>query len=511
MSDFDVIDDSSDEIKKAVKTGKMDRGLARELKREASYYTKMIPRVLAEMGYDHWLRKESRPDPFEKILFGKSSRQMVKIIHAAYNEACIYLRIDPLRLPYRVTIPLLQEEEVLETLSVACGRKVTFALRDYANGAWFCIHRSGVISSIPKEFGFRDAINSIAQSAPPLKYCAGLGENLKLVQPNIAEMPHLLVAGASGMGKSVHLNSILCQIMWRNGPDKLKFLLIDLKGGMELQDYENVPHLWRPIVTKIEDVVDALQMYRDEMDRRQKIMAGKAKTLDQWNRVHKDKMPYIILVIDELALLLKNPESDISHQAKLILGAILAISRSTGGHCILCTQRPSVDIVDGYLKANVPARIAFGLPTQADSRVVLDTSQAAEIDIKGRAWMLTEANRVQLQSPWISPTLIRKTIKAIIERQSHPDRLDVDVNMIIETSLSKFDGKFTEKLLWDEFKGRIPRDSLREIISQLDGEVIEHDGVCYQIVEPSGVIPRHLEKIEFELPIAVNLPDSVTV
>ena len=495
---FDVADEQEPQSIHR-KVGKIERRVANELQKEAKYYAKLLPEVLADIGLDHWIRKESRPSPVEKLVLGKSSRQKVKILHVAFNEANIFLRIDALRLPYKVTIPTLKDEEVLETLSVACGLKVSFALRDYGNGAWFVINRDGVFSSIPREFSFRDAINSVPAGAPPLRYCAGLGQNLKLVMCDIATMPHLLIAGASGMGKSVHLGTILTQIMWRNDPNRVKFLMVDLKGGMELIDFAPVPHLWRPIITRVEDVCEALRAYHNEMERRQKMMAGKARNLEQWNRMTKDKLPYIILVVDELAMLLRNPLRDISDEAKVILGGILATSRATGGHSILCTQRPSVDVIDGYIKANIPSRVAFGMATQADSRVIIDTSEAAGIDIKGRAWMLTEANRVQLQAPWMSPTLIKRTIKAICERPIPEQRGGVDAVALVRASLDKFGGSMARRDLVSEFKGRISQHDLEDLLAQIEGEIIDVDGSQYLVKAANGK-GRHLEQVIFDEP-----------
>lgn len=494
--DWDIHDEQQPEQPRK-KSQRIDRGLARELKREAEYYSKLIPQVLADVGLDHWIRKEARPGPLDRILWGETSRQKVRIMHAAYNEAAIYLRIDPLRLPYRVNIPMLKEDDLLETLSVACGRKVTFQLRDYANGCWLVVHRDGVISSIPRVFKFKDAINNVAKSGSALRYCAGVTENMRLVVPDLERMPHLLIAGATGYGKSVHLNTIICQFMWRNSPADVQFLMVDLKGGMELQDYRDNPFLWRDIVTDIEDVVPAFQAFKNEMFRRQNIMAGVARSLPQYNRLRKEKLPYLILIVDELAQVLRHPRTDLSADAMLELGAILNVARATGGHCILCTQRPSVDVISGYLKTNISSRVAFRTPTQADSRVILDTSHAADIDIPGRAWMLDGANRMQLQTPWISPTMIRRTIKAIIGREQQPQREEIDMIHVAKLSLDQFGGSLSYRPLFRELKGQISQGDLKTMLESFDGEMIDIDGIAYEVVPGNGGnIPRSLRETD---------------
>lgn len=494
------IEDDHDDRPPKPKAGRMSRSMAREIKREAKYYAQLIPDILASVGFDHWLRKESRPTGFERFFFGEQSRQKVKILHVAYNEVAIYLRIDPLRLPYRVRIPDFRDEEILETLSVACGRKVTFQLRDYSMGSWLVVAREGALGAIPKLFRFKDAINNIPATATPLRYCAGVTENMKLVTPDIEKMPHLLIAGATSMGKSVHLHAIMGQILWRNSPKDVQFILVDLKGGMELQDYRDIPHLWekqKSIVTNIEQVVDVLRAYKDEMYRRQEIFAGKARSLPEWNRYGREKLPYLILVIDELAQVLRHPQRELSSQAMLELGSILSISRATGGHCILCTQRPSVDVVSGYLKTNIDGRVAFGVPTDADSRVILDTSVAADIELPGRAWMLYRAKRVQIQCPWISPTMIRRLVAHVIQREQGEQKPDIDILTVARLSLEHFEGNLSFRPIFDELRGKIARDDLLSMLQSFDNEVIDIDGKPYRIVAANGgTTSRHLQLLE---------------
>lgn len=490
----DVLDESPDDEKES-QLQKMPRSVAREVRREAKYYQQLLPQLLASAGYDHWLRKEARPDALDSLLTGKQSRQMVKIRHVAYNQTNIFLQIDPLRLPYRITVPMLKDPDILETLSLGCGRKVTFALHDYKYGAWFVIHREGIISNIPTKFSFKDAVLNIPKTQGALRYCAGVTENMRLVIPNIERMPHLLIAGATGYGKSVHLNSVICQLLWRNSPDVVKFLMIDLKGGMELVDYAGSGFLWRDIVTDIPDVVEALRAYKEEMFRRQELFAGTARTLTQYNNMHKDKLPFIILVIDELAMVLKHPDSKMSNEAMLELGQVLNISRATGGHCIVCTQRPSADVVSGYIKANISSRVAFRTATKQDSRVILDTSHAETIEIPGRAWMLDGAQRVQIQTPWISPRMIRQIIREVAEREKPADP-GIGIIQIAEVSLSELGGSLSSRQLYDAMRGKIGKSDLEDILSQSDHEIIHVHGLPYEIIPGNGgAKPRRLARV----------------
>ena len=463
------------------------RALDKELRREAKYYARIIPEVMADMGIDHWLRKESRPSLAEGLITGKRARQRIRFVEARYNSAAIYLRVDTRNLPYRTMLSDLRDQDALETLSAACERQVafkSFPQIDPQNGSWVIVYREGTASAIPKAFRFKDAIENIPKDGTPLRYCAGVAENMALIVPDIAHMPHLLIAGSTGMGKSVHLNAILLQLLWRNGPDRVMFLMIDLKGGMELQDYRDIPHLFGgKIVTEIEDVEPALSLFKNEMIRRQKLFAGKCRDLLGWNRLNaRQRLPYIILVIDELAQILKNPNQTLAGEVEIVLGSVLNVSRATGGHAILCTQRPSVDVVTGYIKTNVSARVAFAVPTQSDSRVILDSSQAAELTLPGRAFFLNGAKRVEMQTPLVTPTLIKRIVKKISERQAPPDMIEpLTIDEVLLYSLDNFGGDLSYRALLEHFKGRISQQGIKDLLASIDDEMVTVNDRLFQV------------------------------
>lgn len=493
----DDFDDQEQQVSIAEPAGQMDRSLQREIGREARYFAKLVPDVLATVGYDHWIRKEARPSMVEAMVTGRRSHQKLRIMHVAYNEAAIYLRIDPLRLPYRVTVPMLKDEEVMETLSVACGRKVTFELKDYSKGCWFVISRDGALGSIPKLLTFKDAVNNIPPSAGPLRYCAGVGENMRLLIPDL-EKAHLLVAGATLSGKSVHLHAIISQLILRNPPDRIQFLMVDLKGGMELQDYAELDsYMWKPIVTSIEDTVDALQAYRIEMKRRQDLMAGSARSLPEYNRYHPNaRMPYIILVIDELAQILTDPRPKLAKAAMLELGLILAVARATGGYCIVCTQHPRVEVVSGYLKCNLDSRIAFKTASQSDSRVILDVSDAAELELQGRAMMKYGPGLTKVQCPMITPYQIRRVVNMVKEREQGGASAEVTIEEVLRASLDYHGGSMAYRDLYNEFGGRISEKALRTMLAAVDGETIQIGDVIYTVIPGNNNRPRRVEIVE---------------
>ena len=206
------------------------------------------------------------------------------------------------------------------------------------------------------------------------------------VAADLAAMPHLLIAGATGSGKSVCIHSILSCLLFNNGPDVLRLLLVDPKR-VELPDYNGVPHLLAPVVTDADQVVGALTWLALQMDERYRNFARVgARSIKDYNRKvdrksrpaeWQDLEPYpaIVFVIDELAdLMLAAPEK-VEHY----ICRLAQMARATGIHLILATQRPSVDVVTGLIKANFPARIAFSVTSQIDSRVIIDTPGAEKL------------------------------------------------------------------------------------------------------------------------------------
>ncbi|HAY85475.1 MAG TPA: hypothetical protein DCY42_11295 [Chloroflexi bacterium] len=223
-------------------------------------------------------------------------------------------------------------------------------------------------------------------------------------------MPHLLVAGATGSGKSVCVNAIITCMMLQNTPQTLRFIMVDPKR-VELTGYNGIPHLLAPVVTDIERVVGVLQWVTREMDSRYQKFAdiGARNILDYNKRAAAEKrpqLPYLVLVIDELAdMMMIAPD-----QTERLITRMAQLARATGIHLIISTQRPSVDVVTGLIKANFPARISFAVASGTDSRVIIDQPGAERL--LGRGDMLFQAPDaaapVRLQGVYVSdPEILR--------------------------------------------------------------------------------------------------------
>jgi DNA segregation ATPase FtsK/SpoIIIE, S-DNA-T family len=225
-----------------------------------------------------------------------------------------------------------------------------------------------------------------AQVKSPLAVALGRGVSGQPVVADLTAMPHLLIAGATGSGKSVCIHSIVCSLLFNNGPDQLRLLLVDPKR-VELPSYNGVPHLISPVVTDVDQVLGALTWLTLQMDERYRSFSQVgARNLKDYNRKvdRKNKpaewrelepYPYIVFVVDELADLMFAAPDKVEHY----ICRLAQMARATGIHLVIATQRPSVDVVTGLIKANFPARIAFSVTSQMDSRVVLDTPGAEKL------------------------------------------------------------------------------------------------------------------------------------
>ncbi len=222
---------------------------------------------------------------------------------------------------------------------------------------------------------------------------------------DLARLPHLLIAGATGSGKSVCINAIVSALLMNNGPERVRFLMVDPKM-VELPTYNGIPHLYGNVITDVAQVPAALAWLTLQMDDRYRLFAARgARNIEEYN--HKlgrsksaEPLPYIVLVIDELADLMMTAAYDVERQ----ICRLAQMSRATGIHLVLATQRPSVDVITGLIKANFPARIAFAVTSQIDSRVILDTPGAERL--LGRGDMLymapDSARLVRIQGCFVS-------------------------------------------------------------------------------------------------------------
>ncbi|MCM2531393.1 DNA translocase FtsK [Neobacillus pocheonensis] len=268
--------------------------------------------------------------------------------------------------------------------------------------------------------------NVFRESPSPLTAVLGLDISGKPIVTDLKKMPHGLIAGATGSGKSVCINSILISLLYKASPDDLKLLLIDPKM-VELAPYNRIPHLVSPVITDVKAATASLKWAVDEMERRYELFAHTGvRDINRFNELaikHKrysDKLPFIVIIIDELADLMMMSPADVEEA----ICRIAQKARACGIHLIVATQRPSVDVITGLIKANIPTRIAFSVSSQVDSRTIIDISGAEKLLGRGDMLFLENGSSkpVRLQGTFVTDDEI-DIIVAHVREQREPDYL----------------------------------------------------------------------------------------
>ncbi|MDA9195262.1 DNA translocase FtsK [bacterium] len=261
-----------------------------------------------------------------------------------------------------------------------------------------------------------------------------LGKNISGVPivGDLASMPHLLIAGTTGSGKSVCINTIILSLLYRHTPDKCKFILIDPKM-LELSTYEGIPHLLCPVITEAKKAASVLGWVVKEMENRYRLMTKEGvRNIDGYNAKHTLAMPYIVVVVDEMSDLMLVAGKEIENYIQ----KLSQMARAAGIHIIMATQRPSVDVITGTIKANFPTRISFQVTSKIDSRTILGEQGAEQLLGKGDMLYMSSANKiVRIHAPFVSETEIEK-VNNHLRSQAEPDYIDEILNFADEKELS---------------------------------------------------------------------------
>ena len=237
---------------------------------------------------------------------------------------------------------------------------------------------------------------------------------------DLTSMPHLLIAGTTGSGKSVCINTIIVSLLYKLSPNLCKFILIDPKM-LELSAYEGIPHLLSPVITDSKKAASALGWTVKEMNNRYKLMSKEGvRNIDGYNAKHKLKMPYIVVVVDEMSDLMLVAGKEIENYIQ----KLSQMARAAGIHIIMATQRPSVDVITGTIKANFPTRISFRVSSKIDSRTILGEQGSEQLLGNGDMLFMSSANRiVRIHGPYVSEKEIEK-ITNVLRAQGKPDYID---------------------------------------------------------------------------------------
>jgi S-DNA-T family DNA segregation ATPase FtsK/SpoIIIE len=294
----------------------------------------------------------------------------------------------------------------------------------------------------------REVLESTEYQSSTSLLTVALGKDIggQAIMADLAKMPHLLVAGATGSGKSICINILISSILFRAHPDNVKFLLIDPKV-VELSNYNGIPHLVAPVVTEPKKAASALKWTVQEMERRYALFAAAgARDVTRYNEINpEERLPLIVVIIDELADLMMVAPVDVEDS----ICRLAQMARASGIHLVIATQRPSVDVITGTIKANIPSRISFSVSSQIDSRTILDMAGAEKLLGKGDMlyYPIGASKPLRLQGAYISDTEIETLVKSIKDSVTAVDEGEVPLfeEMANQNSTARFDDELLEE------------------------------------------------------------------
>lgn len=474
--------------------------LGRVMAQEAVIYRRRIVDALTRLGLCYRYARNGR----DTLLMGL---QEVEIDHMAVGDPNV-INFHVGRLPRGVSYTQLLDDNVSTDLTVSCGRPVR-VMYNAERGVYIALERAGGTFGIPNFVSFQEMMDNFPPASDGMSLPLGMTRGGKRMYRNLRKMPHALIAGSTGAGKSVGMNAVICAMALRNSWHDVRFVMVDLKDGVELSFYEGLPHML-PVegVTDNGMIYDADQVdplfawLETEIKRRMIQIRGsgdsKHRDIDSYNAHRRaNKMYRIIVFCDEWAQIALQAGGA---KANDRLAKIAAVARAAGIHIVIATQLPIVKVVPTVIKQNIPAKLCFSCSDQVSSRVIIDTSDAAGLTPSGRYIYKNGIDNFQVQMPFISEQQVQQIVADIIggkvEVGSKIELSEsVSVVDILRFSLDRLDGKLSSRDLFNEFKGRAGKHAIEEIVASLDNTVVEVDGVEYRIVNPKPPRSRFLEKL----------------
>ncbi len=483
---------------------KLENRLRGNLRKELRKCEKLIIDRLARLGFSHVTVRDK-----------KRKVSKVKFAQTAASPTNFYLRVDTVRMPWGkgINTTEMSQDYVLQDLSLAVKMPVN-VYAAASKGFWFVVERAPK----PEMQEYVDVLLEMPKSTGPTDIPLGIDVNRKLKHAELAKMPHLLVAGTTGYGKSVFLHNVLCTLIQRARPDQVKLTLVDLAGGVEFGVYRRVPHLYSEIepgtalatgdedlaelprsandgpfrvqnriYTEPEDVERLLQRVRHEVQRRmERFVSHDCRNIDHWNLEHRYKrgqrLPYWVIVIDELQNVML--DKGLRDECESLLAKIAAVSRKTGIILVIATQRPSVDVVTGLIKANFPARVAFNMASSHDSMTVLGNGDAASLGRPGLLIYQHATSYYTAQSPFLSAALVKDIVERVVTGAPMITELTHSVGKLdmVEWVVRENEGKFDIDEVYFAFKPRgVTHRDVRECSLAFIGQVVDIDGKFYKM------------------------------
>lgn len=512
---YAAINERIEDNPKVIARLKADEEAYKLQKEEARSYEQLIIDRLTQLGFCYRWTNNKGAKQIDHVKFSEvhiTTDAVYFKLSASYRTAFGAWRT---KMPYGVKIGDLIKEETLLELSYGCQRQVS-ARANIVNGAWLVVHRLDTNDGLLTQVKYAAVMERY-----PLKYhgrfplCVGVTYHRTVQWLNLADYPHMLIAGFTGSGKSNFVNSIICTLITRHSPDEIRLVLVDLKDGLEFDYFEHLPHLHGTIVDKVSSLADRLEELQAIMQSRNQQMRGKAKSLQDYNAKYPDEaMPRIVCIIDEVASIMA--QGELTKRINNSLRQLTAKGRAPGIHIILSTQRPSVDAIDGGIKVNLAARIVGRMPSNTDSMTVLGTGEAKDLaPVPGRMIMQIGPDPIPIQTPLIENEDVEEAIK-LARAYDQPEELPTPEGFsvteewtpekIVALSLNHLNGKISANNIWMEIKdeGGMSRNQVREMLERIWAmDCIHFEGRDYRVER----IARGGKRL-VEIEQIARLPDS---
>lgn len=465
-------------------------------RQQAKLLEPQLIEILTNLGFCHHVTHNDK-----KII-----KHRVKVSKVDVSPFAYIYHINAV--PFGVKKTDMSQDWVATEIASTIGKKVRHELDLY--GLRYTVEVGSTLS-IPNFASFAD-FERMPKSMPPLAFFAGLTTNGSPVFRNLADAPHMIVAGQTGGGKSNWLNGIICGYLLRQSPARVKLVLFDLKGGVEFDSFYGIPHLWDGakdtdgIIEYPEQITPALEAILVETNRRLALLKkAKKKNIAEYNRGKHESnvLPYIIGIFDEYTTARKLA----GDKVETILSTIANLSRAAGIHFIIGTQYPKAEILSTLISVNFPWRIAFNMSTAA-SQSVLGSWDAVGLTPVGRAILQASDGQVYLQTPRITSSTINSIVRDVIDGKGEITVRTIDPEEIMEWAQNNTGGKLDKETIFNQFKERITSHALNDLLRSMENKQFEIEGTLYTVKPGYSNVARRMELVDGSLD-AVEAEDGI--
>lgn len=464
-----------------------DAKLFRVHREQARVLEQQLINVLTELKFCFFVTKNDQVHIKRRIKIAKVDVTPFSYVYHIRN------------VPFGVKKTDMAQEWVSNEIASTIGKKIRYDLD--INGLRYTVEVGSTLS-VPNFCTFKE-FDAMPKNRPPLSFFAGQTTNGSPVYRDLADAPHMIVAGQTGGGKSNLLNGIICGLISRQPPTTVQIVLFDLKGGVEFDPFYGVPHLWKHaddndgIIEYPEAIIPALKAIKKECDSRlAKLKKAKVRNIGEYNRGKhpKNRIPYVIGIFDEYTTARKLAGGEV----ETLLSTIANISRAAGIHFIIGTQYPKSDVLSTLISVNFPWRMAFNMTPHA-SQSVLGNWNASGLTPVGRAIFQSSEGEIYVQTPRITNSTITNIIAAVKSGASEIIVNTVDAEELIEWALNNTGGKLDIETLFNQFKERITRANLLDLAKSMENKQFDINGTLYIVKPGIGNIARRAEMVDGSL------------